>query len=116
MLLLNFADESICLQGHLIFSVVHKCIYFLSYFADIGIWFCLHAYTLSPWPHTASASVVITSDQGIRGGKVIPLKDMVDEAVRGLDYVRRIYVAQRTGAAVNMQEGRDLQLQEVRLA
>jgi acetyl-CoA synthetase len=63
----------------------------------------------------ASASVVITSDQGVRGGKVIPLKETVDEAVRGLDYVRRIYVAQRTGAAVNMQEGRDLQLQEVRL-
>ena len=64
--------------------------------------------------HAASASVVITSDQGIRGGKVIPLKETVDEAVRGLDYVRRIYIARRTGAAVNMQEGRDLQLQEVR--
>ena len=62
----------------------------------------------------ASASVVITSDQGIRGGKVIPLKETVDEAVRGLDYVRRIYIARRTGAAVNMQKGRDLQLQEVR--
>ena len=45
---------------------------------------------------------------------MISLKETVDEAVRGLDYVRRIYVAQRTGAAVNMQEGRDLQLQEVR--
>ena len=45
---------------------------------------------------------------------MIPLKETVDEAVHGLDYVRRIYVAQRTGAAVNMQEGRDLQLQEVR--
>ena len=57
---------------------------------------------------------MVTSDQGIRGGKVIPLKETVDEAVHGLDYVRRIYVARRTGAAVNMQEGRDLQLQEVR--
>ena len=64
--------------------------------------------------HAASASVMITSDQGIRGGKVIPLKETVDEAVQGLDYVRRIYIARRTGAAVNMQEGRDLQLQEVR--
>ena len=57
---------------------------------------------------------MITSDQGVRGGKVIPLKETVDEAVRDLDYVQRIYVAQRTGAAVNMQEGRDLQLQDVR--
>ena len=57
---------------------------------------------------------MITSDEGVRGGKVIPLKETVDDAVRGLDYVRRIYVANRTGAKVNMQEGRDLQLQEVR--
>ena len=62
----------------------------------------------------ASASVVITSDEGVRGGRVIPLKETVDNAVSGLDYVRRIYVAIRTGANVNMQNGRDLQLQEVR--
>ena len=63
---------------------------------------------------TASASVVITSDEGVRGGRVIPLKETVDDAVRGLDYVRRVYVAHRTGAKVNMQDGRDVQLQEVR--
>ena len=44
---------------------------------------------------------MITSDQGVRGGKVIPLKETVDDAVRGLDYVRRVYVARRTGAKVN---------------
>lgn len=57
---------------------------------------------------------MITSDEGVRGGRVIPLKETVDNAVRGLDYVRRVYVAHRTGAKVNMQIGRDLQLQEVR--
>ena len=45
---------------------------------------------------------------------MILLKETVDDAVRGLDYVKRIYVAHRTGEAVNMLEGRDLQLQEVR--
>ena len=56
---------------------------------------------------------MITSDEGVRGGRVIPLKATVDDAVRGLDYVRRVYVAHRTGSKVNMQAGRDLQLQEV---
>ena len=56
---------------------------------------------------------MITSDEGVRGGRVIPLKETVDNAVQGLDYVRRVYVAHRTGAKVNMKEGRDLQLQEV---
>ena len=58
---------------------------------------------------------MITSDEGVRGGRVIPLKETVDNAVRGLDYVKRVYVANRTGAKVNMQEGRDLCLQEVSL-
>ena len=62
----------------------------------------------------ASTSVVITSDQGVRGGKVIPLKETVDDAIRGLDYIRRVFVAQRTGANVNMQNGRDVLLQDVR--
>ena len=50
----------------------------------------------------------------MRGGRVIPLKETVDKAVHGLDYVRRVYVAHRTGAKVNMQDGRDMQLQEVK--
>ena len=58
--------------------------------------------------------MVITSDQGVRGGKVIPLKETVDDAIRGLDYIRRVFVAQRTGANVNMQNGRDVLLQDVR--
>ena len=50
----------------------------------------------------------------MRGGRSIPLKETVDKAVRGLDYVKRVYVAHRTGAKVNMQDGRDIQLQEVK--
>ena len=57
---------------------------------------------------------MITSDQGVRGGRVIPLKETVDDAVQGLDYVRRVFVAHRTGANVNMQDGRDVVLQDVR--
>ena len=56
---------------------------------------------------------MITSDHAVRGGKVIPLKETVDEAIQGLDSVKRVYVASRTGENVNMEKDRDVQLQEV---
>ena len=61
----------------------------------------------------ANCAVVFTADQGVRGGKVIPLKETVDDAVRGCDCVRRVFVAKRTGADVNMEAGRDVWLEEV---
>ncbi len=61
----------------------------------------------------ASADVVMTSDEGVRGGKVIPLKATVDAAVEGVEGVRRVFVAKRTGAEVRMQAGRDIWLDEV---
>ena len=64
---------------------------------------------------TATCSVVFTADEGVRGGKVIPLKATVDDAVAGCDCVRRVFVAKRTGAQVNMQTGRDVWLEEVRV-
>ena len=64
--------------------------------------------------HAASCSVVFTADQGVRAGKVIPLKETVDSALEGCDYVRRVYVAKRTGAEVNMQAERDVWLDQVR--
>ncbi|XP_064403228.1 acetyl-coenzyme A synthetase 2-like, mitochondrial [Halichondria panicea] len=59
-----------------------------------------------------SCSVVFTADQGVRGGKVIPLKQTVDEALKGCDCVRRVFVARRTGAKVPFTEGRDVWLDE----
>lgn len=61
----------------------------------------------------ASADVVITADEGVRGGKTIPLKATVDNAVEGVGNVRRVFVMKRTGAEVNMQAGRDVWLEEV---
>ena len=55
----------------------------------------------------------MTSDEGKRGGKIIPLKATVDNAVEGADGVRRVFVTKRTGAQVNMQTGRDVWLEEV---
>jgi len=58
----------------------------------------------------AGATLVITADEQVRGGRQIPLKPAVDEAFElgGCDSVRHVVVFQRTGAAVAMKEGRDL--------
>ena len=57
---------------------------------------------------------MITADEGIRGGKRIPLKKTVDEAVSQCPEVETVFVAQRTGANVPMHSGRDIYLEEVR--
>ncbi|XP_046847707.1 acetyl-coenzyme A synthetase 2-like, mitochondrial [Xenia sp. Carnegie-2017] len=50
----------------------------------------------------AGAETVITADQGLRGGKTINLKQMVDEAVSKCSGVKRVFVMSRTGADVPM--------------
>ena len=61
------------------------------------------------------ASLVITADEQVRGGKNIPLKPAVDEAfaMGGCDAVRQVIVYKRTGGKVGWTEGRDLWLHEV---
>ncbi|MCW1987593.1 UNVERIFIED_ORG: acetyl-CoA synthetase [Sphingomonas sp. R1F5B] len=52
--------------------------------------------------------VVLTADEGLRGGKRVPLKKNVDEALTHCPAVDTVVVLARTGADVPMQEGRDL--------
>ena len=52
--------------------------------------------------------LVITADEGLRGGKVVPLKANVDEALKHCTSVRNVVVVSRTGAGVWMEEGRDI--------
>jgi acetyl-CoA synthetase len=59
------------------------------------------------------ASAVITADEGVRGGKKIPLKRNVDTALEQRD-VDTVIVVTRTGADVPMKEGRDIRYSEVR--
>ena len=52
--------------------------------------------------------IVVTADEGLRGGKRIPLKANVDAALEQCPDVDRVVVLQRTGAEVGRVEGRDL--------
>ncbi|MGV3636071.1 MAG: acetate--CoA ligase, partial [Flavobacteriales bacterium] len=56
----------------------------------------------------ANAAFVLTSDGMVRGAKNIPVKAVVDEALRSCPGVKRVIVTQRTGDPVTMQEGRDV--------
>jgi acetyl-CoA synthetase len=55
----------------------------------------------------AGAKVVVTANEGLRGGKRIPLKTTVDKAVEGLSFVTSVLVARRTEAEPAMAPGRD---------
>ncbi len=55
------------------------------------------------------AKAVITADHQIRGGKQLPLKSIVDEALAlgGCDSIKNVLVVKRSGAEVAMTSGRD---------
>ena len=57
----------------------------------------------------ADSSVVITADQGLRGGRQVPLKANVDDALSGPagKLVKHVLVVRRTGHPVVMRQGRD---------
>ena len=53
------------------------------------------------------STVIITSDEGVRGGKPIPLKGNTDEALTKCPGVEKCIVVKRTGADINWVSGRD---------
>ena len=54
------------------------------------------------------AELIITQDEGRRGGRTIPLKAVVDRAIEGEHGVKKVLVYKRTGGEVPWVEGRDL--------
>ena len=51
---------------------------------------------------------VITADEGIRGGKTIPLKNIVDEALIKCRNIKKCIVVKRTGNSINWMVDRDV--------
>ena len=60
----------------------------------------------------AQSKVVITADEGLRGGRKVPLKANADEALKKVSGVERVLVVGRTGGEVPWTPGRDLWLHE----
>lgn len=58
--------------------------------------------------HDCASTVVITADEGRRGGKTTPLKANIDEALKSCPDVKTVIVFKNTGTAVPMAEGRDI--------
>jgi acetyl-CoA synthetase len=63
----------------------------------------------------AGAVAVITADGQFRGGKEIPLKPVVDEALAmgGCENIGKVVVYKRSGSAVSMTAGRDIWWEEL---
>ena len=59
------------------------------------------------------SKVVITADEGRRGGKVVPLKVNVDGAAAQAPALKRVIVIKATGGDVPMQPGRDVWYHEI---
>lgn len=55
-----------------------------------------------------ASRIVVTADEGLRGGRKVPLKANVDAALAHCPDVETVIVFRRTGAAVPMVEGRDI--------
>ena len=56
---------------------------------------------------------LITADEGIRGGKTVPLKENSDKALEKCPDVKTVFVVKRTGGGVNMLLGRDFWYHDV---
>jgi acetyl-CoA synthetase len=60
----------------------------------------------------STCKVVLTANEGLRGGRRIPLKATVDQAIDGLSVVEKVFVVHRTDKEVPMRNGRDFWLEE----
>ena len=61
------------------------------------------------------AVAIITADHQVRGGKLLPLKSIVDEALTlgGCESIKNVLVVKRSGSEVAMQAGRDRWMEDL---
>ena len=61
----------------------------------------------------ADCRIVITADEGLRGGKKVPLKANVDKALEGCPDVKNTLVIKRTGSDISWDSSRDVWYEDV---
>jgi acetyl-CoA synthetase len=58
---------------------------------------------------------IITADEGVRGGKIIPLKKITDEALNKCRSIKKCIVVKRTGNEINWVNDRDIWYDDITL-
>ncbi len=61
----------------------------------------------------SDCKIVITADEGVRGSKVIPLKQNVDLALEDCPNVHTVFVVKRTGSKISWYPHRDVSYEEI---
>ena len=61
----------------------------------------------------SDCQTVITADEGLRGGRPVPLKDNTDEALKICPNVHTVIVVERTGGTIGWREERDVWYHEI---
>ena len=56
---------------------------------------------------------IITADEGLRGGKIIPLKKITDDALKKCPDIQKCLIIKRTGNKINLDSKRDLYLDDL---
>ncbi len=60
-----------------------------------------------------NSEYIITADEGVRGGKKIPLKQIVDKALETCPNVKKCLIVKRTECKINLKSDRDFYLSEI---
>jgi acetyl-CoA synthetase len=63
--------------------------------------------------HDCDSNIVITADEGLRGGRPIPLKMNTDKALDSCPTIEKCVVVKRTGADIGWSDGRDIWYHEL---
>ncbi|MHA8107997.1 acetate--CoA ligase [Aquirufa sp. A-Brett2-W8] len=66
------------------------------------------AQSISDRINDSACKVILTTDGAVRGNKMIPMKETVDEAVALCPSVEKVIVKRRTNTPVSMLDGRDI--------